>query len=64
MSAPQVQLRIRLVRSLIGYPDLQRQIALGLGLRKPQDTVIRPDTPAVRGMITKITHLLNVEILP
>ena len=61
MSAPQVRLRIVLVRSLIGYPRIQKEIALGLGLRKPNDAVIRPDTPAIRGMINKIPHLVNVE---
>jgi large subunit ribosomal protein L30 len=61
MSAPPGQLRIKLVRSLIGYPKPQREVARGLGLRKPNDTVIRPDTPAIRGMINKIPHLVNVE---
>jgi large subunit ribosomal protein L30 len=61
MSAPPGQLRIKLVRSLIGYPKPQREVARGLGLRKPNDTVIRADTPAIRGMINKIPHLVNVE---
>ena len=61
MSAPPAQLRIKLVRSLIGYPKPQREVARGLGLRKPNDTVIRPDAPAIRGMINKIPHLVNVE---
>ncbi len=54
-------LRVRLVRSLIGYPRAQREVAKGLGLRKIGSEVVRPDTPEVRGMITKISHLLNVE---
>jgi large subunit ribosomal protein L30 len=61
MSALPGQLRIKLVRSLIGYPKPQREVARGLGLRKPNDTVIRPDRPAIRGMINKIPHLVNVE---
>jgi len=55
------ELRITLVRSLIGYPRPQREIARGLGLRKPNDTVIRPDSPAIRGMVRKIPHLVHVE---
>jgi large subunit ribosomal protein L30 len=53
--------RIRLVRSLIGYPPVQRATARGLGLRKIDSEVVRPNTPEVRGMIDKISHLLKVE---
>jgi large subunit ribosomal protein L30 len=53
--------RVRLVRSLIGYPRTQRETAKGLGLRKIDSEVVRPDTPEVRGMINKISHLLKVE---
>ena len=54
-------LRIRLVRSLIGYPRTQREVAKGLGLRKINSEVVRPDLPEIRGMIQKIKHLLKVE---
>lgn len=54
-------LRVRLVRSLIGYPRAQREVAKGLGLRKIGSEVVRPDTPEVRGMVSKITHLVDVE---
>jgi large subunit ribosomal protein L30 len=54
-------LRVRLVRSLIGYPPIQRATARGLGLRKIGSEVVRPNTPEVRGMIDKISHLLKVE---
>ncbi len=57
------KLRIKLVRSLIGYPQAQRQVARGLGLRKIDSEVIRPDTPDIRGMIGKIPHLVEVEVL-
>lgn len=53
--------RVRLVRSLIGYPRIQRETAKGLGLRKIDSQVVRPNTPEVRGMINKISHLLKVE---
>jgi len=55
------ELRIKLVRSLIGYPRQQREVAKGLGLRKINSEVIRPDIPEIRGMVDKIKHLLKVE---
>jgi large subunit ribosomal protein L30 len=63
MSAKTPQLRIKLVRSLIGVLPAQREVARGLGLRKPNDTVLRPDTPAIRGMVRKIPHLVTVEVV-
>ncbi len=54
-------LKVRLVRSLIGYPPIQHATARGLGLRKIGSEVVRPNTPEVRGMIDKISHLLKVE---
>ncbi|MBM3312780.1 MAG: 50S ribosomal protein L30 [Candidatus Aminicenantes bacterium] len=64
MSAAKGKLRITLVRSLIGTPKPQRDVARGLGLRKPNDSVVRPDHPAIRGMVEKIPHLVHVEIAP
>ena len=60
---PQRSLRIRLVRSLIGYPRRQRETAKGLGLRKINSEVVRPDRPEVRGMVAKISHLVKVEVV-
>ena len=57
------ELKITLVRSLIGYPQNQRQTALGLGLRKINAAVVRMDVPEIRGMIRKIPHLVKVEVL-
>jgi large subunit ribosomal protein L30 len=57
------QLRIKLVRSLIGHPQKQREIVKGLGLRKLNSEVLRKDSPEIRGMIRKIPHLLKVEEL-
>lgn len=57
------ELRIKLVRSLIGYPQNQREVARGLGLRKLNSTVVRRDNPEIWGMIKKIPHLVNVEVL-
>jgi large subunit ribosomal protein L30 len=54
-------LRITLVRSLVGYPERQRQAARGLGLRKIRSTVVRANTPETRGLVNKIVHLVKVE---
>lgn len=51
---------IRLKRSCIGKPQKQRRIIKGLGLRKINQEVIRIDTVEVRGMIRKVSHLLEV----
>jgi large subunit ribosomal protein L30 len=55
------QLRITLRRSVIGHPQDQKDTAGALGLTRLQRTVVRPDTPSVRGMIRKISHLISVE---
>jgi large subunit ribosomal protein L30 len=55
------KLRITLVRSPIGYTKDQKATARALGLRKLQATVTREDTPSIRGMVNKISHLLEVE---
>jgi len=59
----QGELKITLVRSLISNPEPQRRVAWGLGLRKPNDMVVRKDCPEIRGMIRKIPHLVKVEVL-
>ncbi len=55
------KLKIRLVKSIIGYPQKQREIVRGLGLRRLHHEVIRPDTPAIRGMVKKVKHLVEME---
>jgi len=57
------ELRIKLVRSLIGYPKSQHAIAKGLGLRKPNSVVVRKDCPEIWGMVKKIPHLVTVEVV-
>lgn len=54
-------LKIKLVRSLIGRPEKQREVVKGLGLRKLQSEVIRRDCLEVWGMIRKVQHLVKVE---
>ncbi len=57
------ELRITLVRSLIGYPQRQWETVKGLGLRKINSRVVRPDRPEIRGMIAKVSHLVKVEVV-
>jgi large subunit ribosomal protein L30 len=55
------QISITQVRSRIGRPEKQRRTLEALGLKRHQQTVVHNDTPAIRGMIEKISHLLRVE---
>lgn len=55
------QLRITLRRSRIGTKPRQRQVLRGLGLRRINSSVLREDTPSIRGMVTKVVHLVEVE---
>lgn len=54
-------LKIKWVRSFIGCPSGMRETIRGLGFRRMQQVVERPDTPAIRGMIHKVHHLVEVE---
>ncbi len=54
-------LKITLVRSPIGYPKDQKHTVRVLGLRRLNQTVEHQDTPALRGMINKVIHLVRVE---
>jgi large subunit ribosomal protein L30 len=53
--------RVTLVRSPIGYTKDQKQTVLALGLRRMHQTVEHKDSPAMRGMIQKVIHLVQVE---
>ncbi len=55
------QLRIKLVRSPIGFDKTQKATVRALGLRRMQAVVTVNDTPQVRGMIFKVRHLVEVE---
>ena len=54
------KLKIQLVKSTIGKPKKHRDIVTGLGLKKLNQVVELSDTPEVRGMIAKISHMLNI----
>ncbi len=55
------QVKVTLTRSLLGRPEKHRRVARALGLTKTNHTVVHYDTDIIRGMITKISHLLTVE---
>ena len=55
-------IQVKQVRSCIGRPESQRVIIKGLGLRGMNQTVKLQDTPAIRGMVRKVQHLLEVKV--
>ncbi|MGY0694032.1 50S ribosomal protein L30 [Virgibacillus sp. FSP13] len=55
------KLEITLKRSVIGRTESQKQTVQALGLKKIQATVVREDTPSVRGMVNKVSHLVAVK---
>ena len=54
-------IKLTLIKSPIGYELRQKRTVRALGLRKVHQTVEVADSPAIRGMIAKIPHLLKVE---
>jgi large subunit ribosomal protein L30 len=54
------KLKIKLVKSMICTPKKHRAVVAGLGLKKINQVVELSDTPEVRGMIAKISHMLNI----
>jgi large subunit ribosomal protein L30 len=54
-------LKIKWVRSFIGCPRSMRQTIRGLGFRRMQQVVERPDTPTIRGMIARVHHLVEIQ---
>jgi large subunit ribosomal protein L30 len=55
------RLKITLVKSTIGFDKKQHQVVTSMGLRRLNHSVELPDTPATRGMILKVRHLVTVE---
>lgn len=53
--------RVTLVRSPIGYTKDQKATVKALGLRRMHQTIEHQDTPALRGMLNKIIHMLKIE---
>ncbi|MFC4025651.1 50S ribosomal protein L30 [Oceanobacillus longus] len=55
------KLEITLTRSVIGGSAVQKGTVEALGLKKIRQSVVREDTPAIRGMVNKVSHLLTVK---
>lgn len=53
-------IQIKQIRSKIGRPRKQRAVLQGLGLRRINHVVTRQDTPEIRGMVNKISHLVTI----
>ena len=54
-------LRITLVKSPIGYTQRQKDTVRALGLRRMHQTVEHGDSPVIRGMVAKVSHLVQVK---
>lgn len=55
------KLKITLVRSMICRPEKHRKVLRGMGLTKMHKTVLLEDTPCIRGMVNKVSHLVKAE---
>ena len=55
------KLKVTQIKSVIGRPRSHRRVVEALGLRHHQMTVVHEDTPAIRGMLHKVRHLVRVE---
>ncbi|HEX6946660.1 MAG TPA: 50S ribosomal protein L30 [Acidimicrobiia bacterium] len=61
MAAKEKKVKVTLKRSLIGEKPKTRATVRGLGLRRINQTVEQVDGPALRGMLAKVSHLVEVE---
>lgn len=55
------KLEVTLKRSVIGGTDVQRRTVAALGLKKIRQSVVLEDTPVNRGMINRVSHLIDVK---
>ena len=53
-------IKIQYYKSMIGYSGKQKQMVKSLGITKLNQTIERPDNPAMRGVVAKIPHLLRI----
>jgi large subunit ribosomal protein L30 len=53
-------IKVKYFRSMIGRPESQKKIVRGLGFRKLNKILEKPDTPEIRGMVNKISHLVEI----
>jgi len=57
------KIKITQTRSIIGRLENQKRTIEALGLGRPNNVVVHNDTPQIRGMIRKVSHLVNVEVV-
>ena len=57
------KIHVKQVRSTIGRTQHQRKVMAGLGLRGIGKEVVLMDTPAIRGLVLKVQHLVEVRVL-
>jgi large subunit ribosomal protein L30 len=57
------KLRIKWIKSDIGYAKEQKRTLKALGFHRLNETVEQEDSPSVRGMIAKVSHLIKVEVV-
>jgi large subunit ribosomal protein L30 len=55
------KLRVKWIKSDIGYPGDQKRTLKALGFHRLNEVVEKDDTPVIRGMINKVNHLVEVE---
>ena len=53
-------IKVKMIGSVIGCPEKQRATVRGLGLRRMHQVVERADTPAIRGMVNAVPHLVSI----
>lgn len=54
------EIKIQYYRSMIGYAQNQKNIIKSLGITKLNQVISRPDSPATRGVVAKVPHLLRI----
>jgi large subunit ribosomal protein L30 len=54
-------IRITYFKSVIGSPQVQRETVRSLGFHRLNQTLEKPDTPSIRGMVKKVQHLVRIE---
>ena len=59
--AKKKQLKIKLVKSAIGYSQKQKDTLIALGLRKMGREVIKDNSPEIQGMVNSVSHLVQAE---
>ena len=59
-STPSGTIQLKWVRSMICTPEKYRKVVKGLGFTRLNQVIVRPDNSAIRGMVKKIPHLIEI----